>query len=622
MNAGAGGAPSSNGGAPPLDVTGRLAEAEDMLRAIAAGEIDAFVVAGPSGEPRVFALSTADRPYRMFVENMREGAATVSADGTVLFANDRLAELVGMPRVALIGAPLAAVMPPGTLPPPDGMIAEGWLVDHAGRRVPVLIGTSRLDMDDQPLSCLTFTDLTSQKAQEGEISRLGIAQAERLADLQAAQAALVEQATHDPLTGLPNRALLVDRLDQALLHARRSGWCTAVFFVDLDRFKQINDSAGHAAGDEVLRRVARRLVDAVRPMDTVCRLGGDEFVVLTPEIEHRARADDIARRLVADICRPLGPGETGAPVTASVGVSVALRGTGTAEVLLGEADAAMYRAKSFGGGRTRAFDADLGKSVRRRTAAQRTLQTALDEDRVLVHYQPMVDLAGGRVAGFEALARIRASDGTIVPPGDFIPAAEHNGLIVPLGTRILEMACVEAVGWEPDQGHAPPTVAVNISARQFDAGDLVPLVRAILGRTGLAPERLQLELTETVIIELRSDVLRQLERIAALGVQIGLDDFGTGYASLTHLSRLPLSFVKIDQSFVQGLVVAERDERIVAAVVDLASNLDLRSVAEGVETAEQLAQLRALGCDLGQGYLFARPAPSGAIPAVRAHPAW
>ena len=226
MNPGAGGAPAPSGH-PPLDVRERLAEAEDMLRAIGAGEVDAFVVADREGARRVYALSPADRPYRMFVEHMREGAATVSADGTVLFANARLAELVGMPRVALVGAPLAAILPPGTAPPRPGSVGEVSLVDHAGRRVPVLVGASLLDVDGESLSCLTFTDLSSQKAQEGEISRLGIAQAERLADLQAAQAALIEQATHDPLTGLPNRALLVDRLDQALLHARRSGWCTA-----------------------------------------------------------------------------------------------------------------------------------------------------------------------------------------------------------------------------------------------------------------------------------------------------------------------------------------------------------------------------------------------------------
>ena len=434
-----------------------------------------------------------------------------------------------------------------------------------------------------------------------------------MADLQDAQAALTKQATHDALTGLPNRKLLVDRIDQALSHSKRSGRCTAVFFVDLDRFKQVNDSRGHAAGDTVLRRVATQLASILRPMDTVARIGGDEFVVLAPDVESHLHAVDIGARIVAELCRRPDRGEEGDPVAASVGVSVSVGGRGTAEILLNEADKAMYRAKSLGGRRAEVFDAALGRQVQQRSNGQRMLQSALDERRVIVYYQPIVDLSSGSVAGFEALARITEHDGSILPPAAFIAVAEDSGLIVPLGAAGARDGAARSVrlAAERQRPERTLTIAVNLSARQFEPGDLPTVVRATLEHTGLDPTCLHLELTETAIIDLRPDILQQLGHIRDLGVQIGLDDFGTGYASLTHLRRLPVTFVKIDQSFVQGLGVDEEDERIVAAVVDLAANLGLRSIAEGVETPDQLDRLRELGCDQAQGYLFARPLPPG-----------
>ncbi len=444
-----------------------------------------------------------------------------------------------------------------------------------------------------------------------------------MADLQEAQAALTMQATHDALTGLPNRKLLVDRVDQALSHSKRSGRCTALFFVDLDRFKQVNGSRGHAAGDTVLRRVASQLASILRPMDTVARIGGDEFVVLAPDVESHLHAVDIGARIVAELCRRPDGGEDGDPVAASVGVSVSVGGRGTAEVLLNEADKAMYRAKSLGGRRSEVFDAALGRQVQQRSNGQRMLQSALDERRVIVYYQPIVDLTGGSVAGFEALARITDHDGSILPPAAFIPVAEDSGLIVPLGAHVLEMALREACDWLPNVSAAHAlTVAVNLSSRQFEPGDLPAVVGATLERTGLDPMCLHFELTETAIIDLRPDILQQLGLIRDLGVQIGLDDFGTGYASLTHLRRLPVTFVKIDQSFVQGLGIDQEDERIVAAVVDLAANLGLRSIAEGVETPDQLGRLRELGCDEAQGYLFARPLPPDDVSIAIQHSAW
>jgi diguanylate cyclase (GGDEF)-like protein/PAS domain S-box-containing protein len=607
------------------ELTVRLAEAEDTLRAIAAGEVDAFVVSDGDAGQRTFTLSTADRPYRMFVEHMREGAATVSSDGLVLFANQRLADLLRCPRQQVVGSSLSRFLAdrrpiaPDALQrlAPEGRTVELQLLAVDGAVVPVLLGSSPLDVDGDLLACLTFTDLSEQKLQEREITRLGHAQAERLAELQQAQETLTLQATHDALTGLPNRALLVDRIEQALFHSRHTPRCDAVFYVDLDRFKQVNDSHGHAAGDDVLREVADQLVAALRPMDTVARIGGDEFVVLTPDLDDHVEAADLGQRLVAVLNdQPEREGDPEA-IAASIGVSVSVGGERDAETLLEEADAAMYRAKATGGARLQIFDAALGKQAYERSIARRMLATALEEGRVVAQYQPIVDLPSGAVTGFEALARISAPDGGMLSPAAFIPAAEQSGLIVPLGTHMLELACQQSAGWS-NSGPTPTqlSVAVNISARQFEPGNLLQVVERSLRDGLLDPRALHLELTETAIIDLRPDLIQQLGLITDLGVQVGLDDFGTGYASLTHLRRLPLTFVKIDQSFVQGLGSDHGDERIVAAVIDLAANLGLRSIAEGVETAEQMARLSALGCDQAQGYLIARPMPADEVPAA------
>jgi diguanylate cyclase (GGDEF)-like protein/PAS domain S-box-containing protein len=606
-------------------------EMEDMLRAIGAGEVDAFVVSDDAGVQRVFSLSTADRPYRLFVENMRDGAATVSSTGIILYANRRLAAMLSCSRETIVGSPLAMFVADAIptwlreIQGPDdlGASIELDLLDGDGATVPVRIASSPLDLDGERLTCLTFTDLSDQKAQDRKITLLGQAQAVQMADLQSAQAALTEQATHDALTGLPNRALLVDRIDQALSYAEHSGSCTAVLFVDLDRFKHVNDTQGHAAGDAVLRGVARQLVTALRPADTVARIGGDEFVVLAPDVDSDLHAVDIGNRILAELSRRPDSEEDSERVAASVGIAVSLGGRGTAEILLDEADTAMYQAKALGRGRAEVFDASLRHQIEQRAAAQGMLQSALDDHRVVAYYQPIVDLSTGSVAGFEALVRLVERDGTVLPPAAFMKVAEDTGLVVPLGGHVLRIASQEARCW-PRSGvkGQPLTVAVNLSPRQFESGDLPGLVRDVLEQTGIESGQLHLELLETAIIDLHPDLLQQLGRIRDLGVEIGLDDFGTGYASLTHLRRLPMTFVKIDQSFVQGLETDREDDRIVAAVVDLAANLGLRSIAEGIETKPQLDRLRELGCDQGQGYLFARPLPSKDVPKAIQHAAW
>lgn len=613
-------------GATPsrADALARMTEAEGALRAIGAGEVDAFVVSDGGTGRRIFSISTADRPYRKFVENMRDGAATLSPSGLILYANQRLADLLGCSRDAIIGSPLAMFVV-GDVPPALERLTAGRvrdaieldMVNQGGVSVPVLVGASPLEVEGDRLTCLTFTDLTAHRAQEREIARLGQAQAERLADLQHAQAALSDQATHDALTGLPNRILLLDRIDQALSRSTRSGMCVTVLFIDLDRFKQVNDTHGHASGDVVLQGVASKLLAALRPMDTVARIGGDEFVVLAPEVDSDLHAVELSERLVASLSGA-GEGEADGPaVGASIGIAISVGGRGNAEVLLHEADTAMYQAKSRGGGGIQVFDPALRRQVQERASAERMLRSALEAKRVIAHYQPIIDVSTGRVSSFEALARIAADDGSILAPAAFVAAAEDSRLIVPLGTQVLALACADARSWAPAGGKARgPAVAVNLSARQFDPGDLTDVVRTALEQNGLDPRCLHLEITETAVMDLNPDVIKQLGQIRDLGVQVGLDDFGTGYASLTHLRRLPMTFVKIDQTFVRGLGSDDEDDGIVSAVVALAANLGLRSIAEGVETQAQFDRLRELGCDEAQGYLFARPLPAGEVQAV------
>lgn len=612
----------------------RMHEAEDTLRAIGAGEVDAFVVSNSGAGEHVFTLHTADRPYRMFVENMREGAATVSDDGTILYANRYLAELLSCSTAQLVGSPLARV-----LAGPDlVMLGEGGLgrtlkldlVTSSGGFVPVLVGTSPLDLGETVVTCLTFSDLSALKVQEREIARLMAIQSERLTELQRAQGELTHQATHDALTALPNRALLFDRIEQVLAHSRRSGQANAVLFLDLDRFKSVNDANGHIGGDVVLRRVASKLLSLVRSIDTVARVGGDEFVILLAQVDSQVHAVDVAARIVRELARRPESADDGERITASIGLSVSIGGRGSAEDLVREADTAMYQAKSRGGNRVDVFDSVLGRQIVDRSRAQARLQSAIDESRIIAHYQPIIDLPSGAIVGFEALARLVDRDGTILSPPAFIAVAEDTGLVVQLGEQMLELACHEATRWSEGgaRGHAPCddrgrlTVAVNLSARQFRPGNLSAVVEGALRRSGLDPACLHLELTETAIMGLDPEILNQLTLIRDLGVQIGLDDFGTGYASLTHLRRLPLTFVKIDLSFVQGLGADQEDERIVSAVVDLTSKLGLRSIAEGVETDDQLRRLRELDCDQAQGYLFVRPHPPEAVAETMLHANW
>jgi diguanylate cyclase (GGDEF)-like protein/PAS domain S-box-containing protein len=430
---------------------------------------------------------------------------------------------------------------------------------------------------------------------------------------------LEHQATHDPLTGLPNRMLLLDRLTMALARARRHHSVVAVLFLDLDHFKVINDSHGHTLGDQLLAAIANRLATALRPDDTVARFGGDEFVVLCEDLNRESQAIMVANRIQRVLGDVFAIGATEIFVGASIGISPFDATSDdqrdiedvTPEVLLREADAAMYRAKERGRGEIAVFDETLRSRSLHRLDTETALRRALDRDELEVHYQPIIDLATGRVRHLEALVRWQHPDRGMLLPAEFVTIAEETGLIVPIGRFVLEAACEALAAWRVDNPESPDVhVSVNLSGRQLAHPGLVDDLKAIIATTGVPGEAIVLEMTESLLMEDVEFSHQTLDRLKSLDVQLAVDDFGTGYSSLSYLRSFPVDVLKVDRSFVSGLGTAAGDEAIVTAIVRLAHSLGLEAVAEGVETAAQLARLRALGCNMAQGFYLARPAPA------------
>ncbi len=421
------------------------------------------------------------------------------------------------------------------------------------------------------------------------------------------------RALHDPVTGLPNRVLFVDRLGQALQRLRRSERSAAVLVLDLDRFKLVNESLGHGVGDELLAAVAPRLKQTLRGSDTVAHFGADEFGILLEDIDGDHDAVDMAQRIAAGFTRPFILAGDEHFVTTSVGIVLGAGGE-RPEDLIRDANAAMHRAKERGGARYELFDAALRGRAMGRLRVENDLRRALERDELTLDYQPIVTLHNRAIAGVEALLRWNHPQRGRVPPLDFIPIAEATGLIEPIGRWVLEQACRQAANWcEQRPDAAPITVAVNLSAVQFDNAGLPETVDTTLRACGLDPELLALEITESMMIGRTEEVSDALSSLKQTGVRLILDDFGTGYSSLAYLSRLPLDVLKVDRSFVSGLGSQRRDTAITEAIVAMSHALSLRVVGEGAETETQTAELARLGCDLVQGYYFSRPVPAAAI---------
>jgi diguanylate cyclase (GGDEF)-like protein len=413
-------------------------------------------------------------------------------------------------------------------------------------------------------------------------------------------------AQHDSLTDLPNRILLNDRLAQSIAFAHRRQRKLALLFLDLDHFKHINDSLGHAIGDRLLSSVAERLRACVRSSDTVSRQGGDEFVILLAQVKNAQDAGTTAEKILLALSKPYRIGEHELHITASVGIVTYPDDGIDAEGLLQNADFAMYQAKDSGRNNLQFFQSDLNVTALERQSIETDLRHAIERGELVLHYQPKVNLTTGAIAGVEALVRWRHPLRGLLHPSQFISVAEEFGLIVPIGQWVLREGCRQAKAWQ-NSGLTPLRIAINVSAVELRNKKFVEGVRAILKETGLEPRYLELELTETFLMQDASPTATVLEALKDMGVQLALDDFGTGYSSLSYMRRFPIDTLKIDQSFVRNLATDADDASVVSAVINMGSSLHMGVVAEGIETREQLAMLREQRCPEGQGYLFSHP---------------
>jgi diguanylate cyclase (GGDEF)-like protein/PAS domain S-box-containing protein len=565
-----------------------------------AWRVNAFETAEAHGR-----LQGAQERFSTAFESAPIGMAMLDADGRHLQVNRAYVALTGHDRETLLGASPA-------LTHPDDRAVEARALDQLveGRVTSTAID-HRLVRADGAIRWVRRSSSLLRSASPPTI----ITQVEDVTEQRRAQELIRHRALHDGLTGLPNRTLLLDRLEQALATRRRRAErgdpvaSVGLLSVDLDRFKQVNDTLGHDIADRVLLTVAQRIGAVLAPGDTVARIAGDEFVVLCPTTTAE-EAEALARRIHRAIAEPvlLGPAEA----RVSVSVGLVLADAGEPGELLRDVDTAMHTAKERGRARTERFDVAQRARSTARFKIEMDLAAALERDEIVLAYQPTVDLRTGEVEGAEALVRWDHRDLGVLLPGDFLDVAEDTGLIVPVGLWVLHEACAQAARWQR-AAHRDLVVAVNLSARQLDEPGLPETVERLLAAHRLSPSALRLELTESILLDAGSQTTPNLFALRDLGVSMGIDDFGTGYSSMTYLKRFPVDFLKIDRSFVQGLGADREDTAIVQAIIALGRALGLSVVGEGVERVEQAELLRDLGCHYGQGWLFGRPQEGGAI---------
>jgi diguanylate cyclase (GGDEF)-like protein/PAS domain S-box-containing protein len=554
---------------------------------------------------REAALAESGERFRGLVESAMDAIVTVGEDQRIVQFNAAAAALFQVPTEAAIGMPLERLIPERFRAAHAAHVRRFGESGEASRRIGSELFALRADGTEFPIEASVSRSLAGGEHQYTVILR-DITARKRF------ESRIEYLATHDGLTDLPNRNLIRDRIAQAIGHARRAGIHLALMFVDLDRFKVVNDGFGHPFGDLLLKAAGERFQAALREDDTVARLGGDEFLILLTDLHHTDDVYIVAQKILDALEHPFALEGREVHLNASIGVSLYPQDGEDFDTLLGHADVAMYRAKDLGRGTYQFFTQAMSAGLKQRVEREGQLRHALEKGELQLAFQPKVDLASGAISGAEVLLHWNHPELGIVAPANFIPLAEETGLIVPIGEWVLRSACAQAKAWI-DAGLPPVAMAVNLSARQFLHHDIVALVESALKQTGLPPGLLELELTETLIARDVEKVAATIERLHSAGVRFSIDDFGTGYSNLSQLQRFRVDRLKIDQTFVRNLHAGRNDAAIALAIISLARALDLKVIAEGVETAEQCAFLRKHGCDEIQGYYFSRPVPAKAF---------
>ena len=536
----------------------------------------------------------AQARYHSLFENSLDGIYRITPDGKFIEANPALVKMLGCQskeELFLLNTPKGL----GFLRTrQDGKLEQSR--------------TFSISVNNKPGSQIWIEDNSRAVCnEEGEISYYeGIVR--DITERKKAEEMIIYQCYHDNLTKLPNRLLFHDRLDLALVHAHGNQQILAMIFLDLDRFKLLNDILGHTLGDRLLQGVAKRLAKCIGEGDTVARMGGDEFALLIPKISQVEDVAKICQKVLEVLRFSFNLGGREVYITASIGISLYPNDGKDGEALLANSEVAMYRSKSKGGNNYQFYTPTMNTRITERLALENSLRYALDKKEITVYYQPQINIQTGKVVGMEALARWKHPELGLISPAKFIPLAEETGLIIPLGELVLRTACAQNKAWQ-DEGLPPLRVAVNLSARQFQQENLVERVAGILEETRLDPQWLELEITESVVMEDVEFTAKILQELRAMGVQISIDDFGTGYSSLGYLKKFPINTLKIDQSFIRELTTNPNDAAITSAMIILAHNLNLNVTAEGVESPEQLAFLKQQKCDKMQGYIFSPPVP-------------
>jgi diguanylate cyclase (GGDEF)-like protein/PAS domain S-box-containing protein len=562
--------------------------------------VEASVAQAEQAERHVAALRESEERFRSAFDHAA-GMALVATDGRWIKVNRSLCEMVGYSEQELLASNFQAITHEDDL---------GDMMSQIGKLLEGELSTYQMELRYRhKRGQIVWILLSVTMIRDSLTASVNlIFQSQDITDRKRAEERLLHEAFHDGLTGLPNRALFMDHLKLSVERGkRREDRLFAVLFLDLDRFKIINDSLGHMVGDQLLVGIARRLEICLRPGDTVARLGGDEFTVLLEDLASVTEAIDVAQRLQRALALPFNLNGHEVFTTVSIGIALSSTGYDRPEEVLRDADTAMYRAKMLGKARHEVFDKTMHARAMNLLQMESDLRRAIERKEFVLHYQPIVALETGAIRGFEALIRWEHPERGFISPDEFIPIAEETGLIIPIGQWVLEEACRQIHQWQVQFPQFPPLqISVNLSSKQFINADLIEQVRRVLYETGVAPESLKLEITESMVMENFETAVEMLKQLRTLGIELSIDDFGTGYSSLSYLHRFPISTLKIDRSFVSSMTGNNENAEIVRTILMLARSLKMDVVAEGVETKDQLIQLAMLECEYGQGYYFSK----------------